>query len=114
MPPFLTEFKSQWNNHGIRTANHKTPLMLWQTNIYCLTDDPGTVNVQDYGVDYEGPLPEITSNNNIIVPETPQLSEEQYQELRQTVNPTEDDGNNGMELFLTTVELVKLFLKQNK
>ena len=105
----LTEFRSQWNNHGIRTANHKTQFMLWQTNIHCLPDDPRMVKVRDYGVDYEGPLPEITTNNNIIVPETLLLSEEQYQELQQRVNPIEDDGNNGIELFHTTVELVKHF-----
>ena len=88
----INEFKSQWNNHGIRTANHQTPIMLWQTNIHCLPDDPGMVNIESYGVDHEGPLPEITTNNNVIVPETLQLSEEQYQQLQQRVNPIEDDG----------------------
>ena len=102
----LTEFRSQWNNHGIRTANHQTPLELWQTNIHSL---PGISNVESYGIDHEGPLPDITTNNNITVPETLQLTEEQYQELQQRVNPIEDDRNNGIERFLTTVDLVKHF-----
>ena len=107
----LTEFRSQWNNHSIRTENHQVPLVLWQSNIHCLPNEPGLVNLESYGVDYEGPLPEISTNNNVIVPESLQLNEEQYQELQQRVNPLADDGNNGIELFSTTVDLVKeLFL----
>ena len=101
----LTEFRSQWNNHGIRTENHQPPLVLWQSNIHCLPDDPGGP-IESYGVDHEGPLPEISSNNNVIVPECLQLNEEQYRELQQRVNPLAEDGNNGIELFLATVNLV--------
>ncbi|XP_028411149.1 uncharacterized protein LOC114533754 [Dendronephthya gigantea] len=64
----LTEFRSQWNNHGIRTANHRTTLELWQTNIHSLPGVPEILNVEGYGIDHEGPLPEITTNNNISVP----------------------------------------------
>ncbi len=32
----LAEFKSQWNHHGIRTANHQSPSALWQTIVHSL------------------------------------------------------------------------------
>ncbi len=40
----LAEFKSQWNHHGIRTANHQSPSALWQTIVHSLSDDPAGVN----------------------------------------------------------------------
>jgi hypothetical protein len=100
----LAEFKSQWNHHGIRTANHQSPLALWQTNVYSLPDDPADVNLDAYGVDYGGPLPEITTDNNIVVPQiNVQLSEEQHRYLQERVDPLEDDGNNGVEHFFKDI-----------
>ena len=103
----LAEFKSQWNHHGIRTASHQSPLALWQTNVYSLPDDPAGVNLDAYGVDYGGPLPEITTDNNIVVPQINlQLSEEQHRYLQERVDPLEDDGNNGVEHFLKTLDIM--------
>ena len=89
----LYEFQSQCNNHGLRMENHQVPLVLWQSNLHCLPDDPELVNLESYGVGYEGPLPKISTSNNVIVPESLQLNEEQYQELQQRVNALADDGN---------------------
>ena len=73
----LEEFRSQWNHHGIRTANHQTPLTLFQKNIEQCPRDPSIVSDETYGVDYGGPLPEMVTTNNVIVPESDlQLSEE--------------------------------------
>ncbi len=103
----MAEFKSQWNHHGIRTANHQSPLALWQTNVYSLPDDPAGVNLDAYGVDYGGPLPEITTDNNIVVPQiSVQLSEEQHRYLQERVDPLEDDGNNGVQHFLKTLDIM--------
>ena len=74
----LVEFKSQWNHHGIRTANHQSPSALWQTIVHSLSDDPAGVNLDAYGVDYGGPLPEITTDNIVVPQINLQLSEEQH------------------------------------
>ena len=66
----LAEFRSQWNHHGIRTANHKSPPALWYTNIQNGPENPIAISEISYGVDYSGPLPEIATDNNIVVPRT--------------------------------------------
>ena len=40
-----------------------------------------------------------------------QLRENQYDYLQQQVNPLEDDGNNGIEHYLKTVDIVERFLE---
>ena len=58
-------------------------------------------------MDYGGPLPEITTDNNIVVPQiNVQLSEEQHRYLQERVDPLEDDGNNGVEHFLKTLDIM--------
>ena len=64
----LGEFKLQWNHHRIRTANHQTPLALFQVNINAIPTDPVEVRNDVYGIDYGGPLPDITTNK-VVVPE---------------------------------------------
>lgn len=103
----LDEFKLQWNHHGIRTANHQTPLALFQTNIDAIPNDPTEVNHDVYGIDYGGPLPEITTNNVVVPASDVELSEDQYQYLQQNVRPLEDDGNNGIEHYLKAVDIVR-------
>ena len=41
----LQEFKCQWNHHCLRTANHQTPLTLWQTNMINIPDDSSLINL---------------------------------------------------------------------
>ena len=48
----LQEFQRQWNHHGIRTANHQTPLTLWHTNIQSGSDVPINVNETSYGIEH--------------------------------------------------------------
>ena len=106
----LAEFQRQWNCHGIRTANHQTPLALWHTNTDSLPDDPMHVNNDTYGIDYDALLPEITANNVVVPLSNIELSEDQYGQLQQSVDPLSDDGNNGIEHYLKTVEILERFL----
>lgn len=107
----LVEFRSQWNHHGLRTANHQTPLALWHTNMLTVPDDSPIVNWEAYGIDYTGPVPAITTDNNVVVPNSEvELTEDQLQQLQQSVDPLRDDGNNGIEHFLRTVDIVGNFV----
>ena len=106
----LAEFQSQWNHHAIRTANHQTPLTLFQKNIDLCPRDPSVVSDVTYGVDYGGPLPEMITTNNVIVPELDlHLSEEQHLFIQQRVSPLEDDGNSGINHFLEVVGIISGF-----
>ena len=106
----LSEFRLQWNHHGLRTSRHQSPLALWQTSIIRTADDSPLVNFQDYGIDYDGPVPDVVTNNNVIVPNsTVELTEEQLHYLSSNVNPVSDDGNHGINNFLNALDIVTSF-----
>ena len=103
----LHEFKSQWNHHGLRTTGHQSPLALWYNAM--ARDESNVINWQTYGIDNDGAISNIGSNNNVVVRESSlQLYERQLQELQQSVNPLADDGNNGISHFHDTVNLYSI------
>ena len=96
----LVEFQRQWNHHGIRTANHQTPLTLRHANIQSGSDVPTNVNKTSYGIDFGGPFPEIITDNNVVVPVSDiELTEDQFHFLQQNVDPLQEDGSNGIDLI---------------
>ena len=104
----LLEFKQQWNHHGMRTTGHHTPLALWQTNMIDTTDS--LLNFEEYGVDNEGPTPQVRSDNEVVIPDTLiNLSEEQEQLLSNSINPLGNDGNYGINHYLEAVEILTNF-----
>ena len=67
-----------------------------------------------YGIDNDGPISDIETNNNVVVPESHlQLSEQQLQELERNVDPISDDGNNGIDHFVNTVRIIESFTSWN-
>ena len=65
----LHEFEQQWNYHGVRTVGHQTPMALWYSrNIYNQQDVPKN-DLASYGVEYDGEVPDLETDNNIVVPE---------------------------------------------
>jgi hypothetical protein len=51
------------------------------------------------------------SNNNIVVPATEiDLNEDVINYLQQNIVPLEGDGNNGIEHYVRTVDIIRLFL----
>lgn len=109
----LREFKSQWNQHGMRTSYHQTPLSLWQTNMITASDESPLVNIDAYGIDYDGPVPDVNTDNNVVVPNSEvELSDEQFQYLKNHIDPLADDGDNGIEHFLRAVSIVDNFVNQ--
>ncbi len=106
----LAEFRIQWNHHRIRTANHKSPLALWYTNIQNGPGDPIVISETSYGVYYGGPLPEITTDNNIVVPPPGvELTKDQVSYLQENVDPLQNDGNNGIEHYLKILDILEHF-----
>ena len=109
----LSEFTSQWNHHGIRTVGHQTPLAMWYTRLLTAPEESIATNWQTYGIDYDGPLTDIETDNNVVVPESHiQLTDHQLQELQNRIDPLSDDGNNGINHFLDTVTIMEGFNEQ--
>ena len=109
----LSEFTSQWNHRGIRTAGPQTPLAMWYTRLLTAPEESIATNWQTYGIDYDGPLTDIVTDNNVVMPESHiQLTDHQLQELQNRVDPLSDDGNNGINHFLDTVTIMEGFNEQ--
>ena len=109
----LSEFREQWNHHGLRTSGHQSPLTIWQTSIIRTPDDSPLVNFEDYGIDNDGPVSDVVSDNNVIVPSSSvELTEEQLNYLSGNVDPLGDDGNHGINNFLNALDIITRFDQQ--
>ena len=76
-------------------------------------DDSTVIDWESYGIDYSTSAPPIQTNNNVVIPNSDiKLNEAQILYLQQRVNPTQDDGNNGIEHFLNTVHIVGPFMDE--
>ena len=94
----------------MRTTGHQSPLALWHTSVLDAPDDSSVTNWDFYGVDYDGPLPEVTTDNNVIIPESHiVLTQHEIQILQDRVDPLQDDGNSGINHFLNTVSVLQGF-----
>ena len=70
-----------------------------------IMDDSPLLNFDEYGIDYEGPTPNIAINNNVVVPDMlVMLTEEQQQQLSGTISPLTDDGNYGINHYLEALD----------
>ena len=93
----LNEFTELWNHHGLSTMQNRSPLALWHQGMVPRHESP-VVDVSSLGIDPEGPVPEVTTANNVEVPEISfGLSEHQVHMLEQVCpDVLADDGNHGI------------------
>lgn len=68
-----TEFVSQWNNHGLSTQGGHSPLQLWHRGVLQQlgSNHPAIDGIFDqdreaFGIDEDGPLPDLQTNNNVV------------------------------------------------
>ena len=67
------------------------------------------INWDDYGIDEDGPVADLHSNNNVIVPESPiNITDEHAQYIQQIVHITKDAGNqDGIIAFLVILDTLQ-------
>jgi hypothetical protein len=79
--------------------------------------DLDTVNINEYGIDDNGPIPPLQTNNHVVVPRSlVELSDDGEAFLNNHIEPLFDDENYGIGLYRRTVNLVEEFqqdLNQN-
>ena len=112
----LDEFTSQWNNHGMRTGRHLSPLAIWTSSMLqsAVNDNDDLYQAQGdlYGVDFEGTVVEIETDNNVVVEDISiHLNEEDFATLFNMVDPLSDDMNHGIDLYLHTRDFVRQCLQ---
>jgi hypothetical protein len=119
----LDEFVQDWNNHPLSAEGNRSPLSLWHSGITSLINSQhsateniigGNTNWQDFGIDDDGPVPNYNAGNDVQVPEFQRsLTDEQWQHLRTIINPLDEDGNHGCNLYLETLDLMADFLEDS-
>ena len=118
----LSELVSSSNNHPLSTEQNRSPLQLWHSGLLA-TSNSGYASVQsilaedvdvdNYGLDDVGPLPDANADDVVDVPEIQiHLSEEQQHHLHETVDPLSEDNNHGATLYVTTLRLIEGSLNQ--
>lgn len=113
----LQEFVSEWNNHGVRSQERKSPLQMWVEG-YFMNANSTSINVQnalsgypinleEYGTDDAAPIGELQTENNVEVPRcTITLPPETVDILGRLVTPLADDGNHGINLYQAALNIV--------
>ena len=110
----LVEFKNSWNNHPIRTAQHKSPQQLFTAGALLLQNSGmaaldffQTVDTS-YGTDHDGPLPSTEESvTSVPVPRsTLRFSEADVQMLKQVVDPCSVSENFGIDLYQQTLQFI--------
>ena len=84
---------------SVTTEKNRTPLQIWVEGFYRLapTNMNGLLDLTDsgvYGIDDDGPTPELQTANDVQVPEIDiYLSVDQENYLASTFDPCANDGN---------------------
>ena len=109
----VTEFINQWDNHGLSTQGGRTPLQLWHSGVINNIGIQPVINDivhmdNHYDFNEHEPLPEIETNNHITIPDINVTLNETTMNRIQLVNPLENDGNYGIDLFSSLLNVFQL------
>lgn len=88
----LEEFKAAYNNHSVSSEGNRNPLQLFSLSSYCLNDGNPQSTTDAVSVNYQ----------REFIP----LRYREMQELSATINPLENDNDNGKTLFQRTQEFI--------
>ncbi len=68
------------------------------------------------GVDYGGPIPDVVTNNNVVVANSSvEITDEQLTYLSDCVDPLNDDRNHGINNYLlSALDVVNEFHNQHE
>ena len=115
----LSEFANSWNNHPVSTMCNYSPRQLWIHGMTTVCNsnytavrqvlDCDNVDLDHYGIDEEGPVPMLQTNNFVQVPElnvqTPAHALEQINAVMNGIPDMYDrDGILRWQLVLTILE----------
>ncbi len=113
----LIEFKSAWNNHGLRTEHNKSPNQLFTVGALRLQmSGMSAVDLFNSVDEFVGAAEEglITDDSSVAVPNMSfHLTEEHQHDLEETVNPLAESSNYGIELYEQTLAFVSTCTAQH-
>ena len=102
----ISAWVSQWNYHGLSSVQgNLSPLALWHRGSFLRAPDMPE-NIENYGIDFDGPVP-IVTNNDVHVPDiTFSVDNNTLILLNERFDPLSDDGNHGITTYLHVIEFL--------
>ena len=120
----LQGFKEGWNNHGIRTAGHKSPNQLFVQGVLRLQNSGLTAldfseHIDDaYGMDDDndsGPRNAVNDVEGVVVPQANFfLQEDHFEELANAVNPEAQSDMYGTDLYRASLAFIYDKIRSNQ
>ena len=120
----LQGFKEGWNNHGIRTAGHKSPNQLFVQGVLRLQNSGLTAldfseHIDDaYGMDDDndsGPRNAVNNAEGVVVPQAYFfLQEDHFEELANAVNPEAQSDMCGTDLYRASLAFIYDKIRSNQ
>ena len=113
----LESFKRSWNNHKLSSEGNFTPQQLYVRGMLerfgsdetAIRDvfDRESIDETLFGVDFEGPIPENRTNNDVQVsPVRCPISDMQFAQLEVLVRSLQPCPNHGISLFIAAKDFV--------
>ena len=115
----MQELTQEWNYHGLTTEGNYTPRQLWITGILSNRTSNCTAvedilegnqpDMSDYGIDEEGDIPELQTDNHVVVPESAiETTDEIDANLQQIMDTTTDDQYL-IQKFLAVLDCIEVY-----
>ena len=109
----LSQFRSGWNNHRIRTEHNLSPKQLFTAGVLRLQRS-GLVALDflervgdGYGTDEYGLSPSSEDQTGVEVPEVGfSLDSEHYTNLQQLVDPLKESNNYGIDVYEEALQFI--------
>ena len=108
----LQIFCDGWNNYGLRSEHHQTPLQLFTAGVINqkMFASDGVHNISSYGVVEDGLVPAAGTADEEegvhVPPLNVTLTDAQSTYLLNTVNPLADNDAYGMDLYQQTLDII--------
>ena len=110
----LQEFSNQLNNHPLSLQHNQSPLQLFAVDCSGYLIQQQNVEEGDfYGVDDDGPIGVLQTNNHVIVPSlSVNLDEEELAALTRNLDLLPDDGSHGVDTYVEVRNWINAILVQ--
>ena len=121
----LEIFVMQWNNHALSSEHGRTPFQVWTQGFYqfALADhttvrevlDPTSVDFQQYGIDDDGPVPQVQTENTVEIPRSAiELTNDEYQLLTENVDPLFNNNDHGIHAYQSAKNILITLLNDRE
>lgn len=123
----LSEWMNAFNNHPLSSECNWSPNQLWLNgmlnadnplaNSETSPQDLAISDSNNYGVDHDGPVPFEQSDNCVVVNPVELANinnDELFSFLEQSINPQQESGSFGIEIYSATVACIVQWLNDNR